>query len=91
MATITGTAKGPDGVALTAGTIRFEPTPAAVTADGSDTIFPGFVTATIGAAGAISFTLQQGTYTATYNAATFPFYVPAGATATFNACLMPPA
>ena len=91
MATITGTAKGPDGVALTTGTIRFESDPATVKASGSDTIFPGTVSAIIGAAGAVSFSLQQGTYTAKYNAATFKFYVPSGATATFNDCLTPPA
>ena len=91
MATITGTAKGPDGVALTSGTITFLMSPAAIKASGDDTIFPGIVTTTIGAAGAISVVLQAGIYAATYNQTTFMFYVPTGATADFNDCLSPPA
>lgn len=91
MATITGTAKGPDGVALTSGTITFERNPASVVASGDDTIFPAVTTATIGAAGAMSFSLHAGTYTAVYNGKTsFPFYVPSGAAADFNDCLDPP-
>lgn len=89
MATITGTAKGPDGVALTTGSIRFESDPATIKASGSDTVFPGVINATIGDAGAISVELHEGTYTASYNQTSFKFYVPSGATATFNSCLTP--
>lgn len=88
MATITGTAKGPNDAALASGTITFEPKPREVVASGVDTIFPNVVATTIGAAGAMSFTLQQGEYTATYNGSTiFTFTVPSGAAADFNDCL----
>lgn len=96
MVDITGTAVTPSGAALTAGTLRFELNPAAVTPDAPNTIFPAYVTTQIGALGAISFALEDGEYIGTYVpegagvSVTFNFYVPDEESATFNECLAPP-
>lgn len=92
MALITGTAKSASGTALTSGTIVFTPVLGTVYAEDVDTIFPNPISATIGAAGAMSFTLLEGVYNGAYSVAngpnvSFKFMVPAGATADFNDCL----
>lgn len=92
MALITGTAKAANGTALTTGTIVFTPVLGTVYAEADDTIFPNPITATIGAAGAMSFTLLEGVYDGSYSVAngpnvSFKFTVPSGSTADFNDCL----
>lgn len=94
MATVTGTAVDPSGVEINGGSLRFSLNPAVVAASGDDTLFPRDVTVEIGSAGQISFDLAEGSYTGTYQAASgyvaeFGFAVPAGATASFNSCIVP--
>lgn len=94
MATVTGTAVDPTGAPINGGTIRFSANPAAVVASGSNTLFPRDVSTTISAVGAISVVLAEGSYIGRYVAdsgytAEFGLAVPAGTTATFNACLIP--
>lgn len=93
MATITGTLKNAAGIPLVDRLLTFQSDEPVVHASGSDTIIPDVVNVTSGAAGALSFVLPQGTYTGNVKATTgqnvpFAFVVPAGATATFNDCLV---
>lgn len=93
MATITGTLKNAAGIALVDRQLTFESNAPVVHASGSDTIIPDIITVTSGSAGALSFVLPQGNYTGNVKATTgqnvpFAFVVPAGATATFNDCLV---
>lgn len=95
-ATITGTAVNSQGVALTSGVIQLESSPRAVVASGASTIFPSYIEAEIGAAGAVEFDAEPGDYVGLYYpgaatgpfTATFLFTVPDEEAATFNECLV---